>query len=438
MLHPDLDGIWARYLKVAGDDALNDITAFKTAIHRERFPHLFPPPVFEHDFVLDMAAAAQQLLDLLYSLPERVFDGDPQAWMTFQRLPDSERALLTSLLSPRNLRLARQFARPDFLLTTAGPKLVEINVSAPLGGLNTHDPYVRQFRKSGYHDFLASEGFSVAAPDMTAIWGKALKEVTRVATGHGRPVLFEAIANPADINSGRHAFERLVDENGYDYANGLVQDLRIRDDGVFYAGRRIHAIFTMYTWKEAREFVEPGLTRALAAADEAGLVDFIAAPTYALFDNKANLELLSSPHYASFFTDAERRLIRRYVPQTFQVTPATADTLLSGKDDFVLKPTSEYGGQGILFGDQMSAAGWSEAVRTVTASGGYVAQQRLAELWRYTGFDGGAYRDYHVVLGPLMFGGEYGGTLVRWTDVEGNNLLINVRNGAEAGALLSV
>jgi glutathionylspermidine synthase len=437
MLHPDLRDGWARYLEVAGDDALEDIASFKAAIHREQFPHLFPPPVFEDRFVTEMIEDTRQLLRLLYSLPDRIFDGDYQAWMTFLGLPDSERSLLSDLLSPRTLRLARQFARPDFVVTADGLKLVEVNVSPPLGGLNTHDPYARQFEKSGYQSFLSGQGFTVTAPSMTTLWGDALREVTRTTAGDGRPVMYEAIANPADINSGRHAFEQLVHENGYDYANGLVQDLQIRGDGVFSGDRRIHAIFAMYTWKETREFVDPGVTRALAAADEAGLVDFIAAPAYALFDNKANLELLSSPAYATFFTDDERALIRRYVPETFRVTPATGDSLLAEKDDFVLKPASEYGGRGILFGDQLSEQDWADAVNTVAADGGYVAQRRLAKLWRCSGFDGEGYRDYHVVLGPLVFGDRYGGTFVRWTDVAGRNLLVNVHNGAEAGALLS-
>ncbi|HWS35624.1 MAG TPA: hypothetical protein VN408_23150 [Actinoplanes sp.] len=209
MLHPDSASAWARYLEAAGADALEDVTSFKAAIHRERFPHLFPPPIFTHEFAGELATVAQRLLDLLYSLPDRIFGGD------------------------------------------------------------------------------------------------------------------------------------------------------------------------------------------------------------------------------------ERRLIERYVPRTFRITPADVDTLLAAKDDYVLKPTSEYGGRGILFGDQTPVASWTETVRAVAAGGDYVAQRRLAELWRYPGFDGAGHRDYHVVLGPLMFGGAYGGTLVRWTDVEGRNLLINVRNGAEAGALLS-
>ncbi|MEH1097931.1 hypothetical protein [Micromonospora sp. CPCC 205561] len=435
MLHPGLRDSWAEYEKTVGAEAAEDVERFKAAIYRERFPHLFPPPLFDGAFVAELTADAQSLLRLLYSLPDRIFDGNVAAWMEFQGLPGDERDLLSSLLSERNLLVARQFARPDFLLTAEGPRLVEVNVSAPLGGLNTHDPYVRQFRRSGYHDHLLRAGFPVSAPDMTSVWGAALRQFARVRPETGRPVLYEAIANPEDINSGRTAFEQLVGENGYDYANGLVQSLDVTDAGVFLDGRRIHAIFTMYTWKEAREFVPPALTRALADADAAGLVDFVAPPTYALFDHKSNLELLSSPEFAGFFSEPERRLIRRYVPETFRLTAANAERVVGEKDRLVLKPASEYGGRGILFGDQMSPGEWAGAVRAAVASGeGHVCQERLAELWRYPGPDG---REYHVVLGPLVFAGEYGGTLVRWTDVESRNLLINVRNGAEAGALLS-
>lgn len=435
MLHEGLRDSWAEYEKRVGAEAAEDVERFKAAIYREKFPHLFPPPIFADAFVAELTADVRSLLTLLYSLPERIFGGDVAAWMEFQGLPDDERELLSGLLSERNLMVARQFARPDFLLTDDGPRLVEINVSPPLGGLNTHDPYVRQFRRSGYHDHLVRSGFPVSAPDMTSVWGAALRQIARVRPETGRPLLYEAIANPKDINSGRTAFERLVGENGYDYANGLVQDLEVTDAGVFLAGRRIHAVFAMYTWQEVREFVPPTLTRALADADAAGLVDFLAPPTYALFDHKSNLELLSSPEFAGFFSEPERRLIRRYVPETFRLTAANTDRVLGDKDRLVLKPASEYGGRGILFGDQMTPGEWSGAVHAAIASGaGYVCQRRLARLWRYPGPGG---HEYHVVLGPLVFAGEYGGTFVRWTDVQRRNLLINVHNGAEAGALLS-
>lgn len=438
MLAPDLVESWSKYQETVGPEAAReDADAFAAGIHRKGWPHIFPPPLFSTEFVDELAYAARTVVGLLQAIPERVFGGDIAAWMEFQGLAQEESELLARSLNKRNLRMAGQFARPDFVLTTSGPKVVEVNVSAPLGGMNTVDPYVKQFRSSGYFRHLQEAGYDVSAPEMRSIWGGAFQSLVRPRQSDGRPVVFEAIADSNDINSGRQAFEKLVGSFGFDYANGLVQDLDVRADGVYYEGRRIDVVFTMYTWLETRKYVPSEVTVALMEADAAGLVDFIAPPTSALFDHKANLELLTSDSFAKCFTGAEREFIQRYVPRTFRVTEGTAAEALVNRSRMVLKPGSDYGGRGIVFGDQVSDEEWATAIGAAAAGSGFICQQRLDELWTSRAFNGTEYRDYYVCLGPLVFAGEYAGTFVRQADAASGNLVINVKQGAEAGGLLA-
>lgn len=438
MLAPDLVDSWGKYRESVGPEAAReDADAFAAGIYRKGWPHIFPPPLFSSEFVDELSYAARTVVGLLQAIPERLFGGSIAAWMEFQGLAPEESDLLTRSLNKRNLQMASQFARPDFVLTASGPKVVEVNVSAPLGGMNTVDPYVKQFRSSGYFRHLQEAGYDVSAPEMRSIWGEAFRSLVRPRQSDGRPVVFEAIADGNDINSGRHAFEKLVGSFGFAYANGLVQDLDVRADGVYYEGRRIDVVFTMYTWLETRKFVPSEVTIRLMEADAAGLVDFIAPPTSALFDHKANLELLTSDSFAECFTEAERDFIRRYVPRTFRVTEGTASEALADRSRMVLKPGSDYGGRGIVFGDQVSDEEWTTAIGAAAAGSGFICQQRLEELWTSQGFNGTEYRDYYVCLGPLVFAGEYAGTFVRWADAASGNLVINVKQGAEAGGLLA-
>ncbi|WP_274029124.1 hypothetical protein [Streptomyces sp. MMBL 11-1] len=438
LLAPDLVDSWSEYQETVGPEAAReDSDAFAAGIYRKGWPHIFPPPLFSSEFVDELSHAARTVVGLLRAVPERVFGGDFAAWMEFQGLTREESELLTRSLNKRNLQMASRFARPDFVLTTGGPKVVEVNVSAPLGGMNTVDPYVKQFRSSGYFRHLQEAGYDVSAPEMRSIWGEAFQSLVRPRQSDGRPVVFEAIADSNDINSGRQAFEKLVGSFGFAYANGLVQDLDVRADGVYYEGRRVDVVFTMYTWLETRKFVPAEITIGLMEADAAGLVDFIAPPTSALFDHKANLELLTSDSFAECFTGAERDFIRRYVPRTFRVTEETAPEALADQSRMVLKPGSDYGGRGIVFGDRVSGEEWSTAIDAAAAGSGFICQQRLEELWTGQGFNGTEYRDHYVCLGPLVFADKYAGTFVRWADAASGNAVINVKQGAESGALLA-
>ncbi|MET9763546.1 hypothetical protein ABZ016_31645 [Streptomyces sp. NPDC006372] len=430
---------WQDYEKAVGPDAARqDAEAFHAGVHRAGWTHIFPPPLFSLSFADELANAARSVMDLLYSIPQRVFGGDVAAWMSFQGIPEEDAALLLRTHSERAVVTAHQFARPDFLLTEEGLRIVEVNVSAPMGGMMTHDPYVRQFRTSGYHRFLRRLGYETTAPDMTAIWGKAFRSLVRQAPVERRPVVFEAIADENDMNTGRRAFEELVGSFGFDCVSGMVQDLDIRDDGVFHQGRHIDVVFTMYTWLETRRFVPPETTIALSDADAAGLVDFVGPPTAALYNSKSNLEILTSPAFSGYFTAAEREFVDVYLPRTFRLTDETLAEALSGQSELVLKPASEYGGRGIVFGPSVSRGEWTQAVTAAAYGAGHVCQQLLARPWRCPGVDAtGRRRDYHVCLGPLVFGSEYAGTLVRWADTESGNRVINVKQGAEAGGLLT-
>ncbi|WP_042425010.1 hypothetical protein [Streptacidiphilus anmyonensis] len=437
MLAPGLEDSWTKYQETVGAEAAReDADAFAAGTYREGWTHIYPPQLYSPGFVDELAYAARTVVGLLQGIPERVFGGDFAAWMEFQGLTAEESDLLTRSLNKRNLHMAGQFARPDFVLTTGGPKVVEVNVSAPLGGMNTVDPYLKQFRSSGYLRQLQEAGYDVSAPEMRSIWGAAFQSLVRPRPTDGLPVVFEAIADRADINSGRQEFEKLVGSFGFGYANGLVQDLDVRADGVYYEGRRVDVVFTMYTWLETRKFVPSEVTVRLMEADAAGLVDFIAPPTSALFDNKANLELLTSDAFAGCFTEAEREFIQRYIPRTFRVTKETAPEAVAHRSRMVLKPGSDYGGRGIVFGERMSDEEWATAIGDAAAGSGFICQERL-ELWASPGFDGTEYRDYYVCLGPLVFADTYAGALVRRADAASGNLVINVKQGAEAGGLLA-
>jgi len=106
--------------------------------------------------------------------------------------------------------------------------------------------------------------------------------------------------------------------------------LQVKLKGVFSENTRVDVIYSMYTYAEMKALHIPhGIVHELAAADADGLVDFIGSPANVLFDNKANLGLLSSEHFLSSLDDDDRQFVRRYIPSTWILTAAWLAEALS-------------------------------------------------------------------------------------------------------------
>jgi len=216
-----------------------------------------------------------------------------------------------------------------------------------------------------------------------------------------------------------------------------VHELDVTPQGVFYEGQRVDVVFTMYTWLETRQYVPHDVTTRLIEADEAGVVDFVSPPLSALYDHKANLEILTSGVHRHHFTDGERAVLDRYVPRTWRLTDDTLKLAARDRAGFVLKPATEYGGKGIVFGDQVGDEVWRATLSaSLDRDATYVLQERLGDLWSYDDPDGATCRKYQVCLGPMIFGGRYAGTFMRHAPATTGGSAINTARGAEAASLL--
>ncbi|MFK4149117.1 hypothetical protein [Streptomyces sp. NPDC004065] len=422
----------------AGEEAGPDRERFDKALQRPDWKTAYPPPVFTAEAAAETATAGLRLAELISGFPRRVFGDDLEAWTGYLGVPAEDAALMThALRRPRLRRVATAFMRPDLVLTPDGLKLVELNVATSLGGLSTLAPYTSAARASAYAAHLAERGLHIDAPDTAAIWLEVFAGLTR-ARGEGPLRVFEATADPADLDGGRRFFVDMLRSAGHEVSCGLVTDLRLSDTGVTHDGERVDAVFTAYTWHETKRFVPPGLTRRLMDLDTAGLVDFIGSPAAALHDNKGNLALLHDPEHAALLTADERALVARYVPDTFRLRPDTLDRALTHRELLVCKPASAYGGKNLAFGSAHGDQEWGALLRDLLADPEerYVLQLcRPPATVRVPTAHPGTERE--VVLAPLIFGGSYAGVFVRQAPPRPHST-INASSGAEVAALLTV
>ncbi|MHB9864507.1 hypothetical protein [Streptomyces sp. YIM S03343] len=422
----------------ADPEADCDRERFDKALQRPGWRSAYPPHLFTADAARETATAGLRLAELISGFPRRVFGEDLTAWTGYLDVPAEDAALMTeALLRPRLRRAATAFMRPDLVLTDEGLKLVELNVAASLGGLSTLAPYTAAARDSAYAVFLAERGLRIDAPDTARIWLNVFRGLTR-ARSEGPLRVFEATADPADLDGGRRFFVDMLRTAGHHVSCGLVTDLELTDAGVTYDGEPVDAVFTAYTWHETKRFVPPAVTRRLMELDSAGLVDFIGSPAAALYDNKGNLALLHDPEHRGLLTDEERALVTRHIPETFRLRPGTLDRALDHRELLVCKPASAYGGKNLEYGAASSDRAWRTLLQNRLADRDerYVLQirQRPATV-RIPGARPAAERE--VVLAPLVFGGTHAGVFLRQAPPRPQST-INASNGAEVAALLTV
>lgn len=409
-------------------------------VHPDYAPVSFPPPLFSTPFVQSLAGIALAMTDLIASIPERIFGGDYRAMMAYQGLPSADIDFLLGFCEPRYIELATTFSRPDVLLTRDGFRFVEVNIAPPIGGLGICDRVRSAFAEDGYRDFLRGQGLACDAPRTGQAWHRCIRALARHARAKAVPTFFEATANP-DENLAEDFtqpdFEVMIAEDcGFKLVTGPIQALEVSGEGVFYRGERIDIVFTCFTSAECRRFVAPEVLRRLADADRAGVVDFIAPPLNTVFDNKINFEILTSPRFAHHFSAAERKLIERHVPRTFRLEAALLEQAAAGRAGYVLKPASEYGGTGVLIGEATGQAAWEAALRAAHASGDvYIVQEKIQDpyLWQRAPGEAG----HSLCLGPMFFGREYGGTLLRHAAFQDSAPIINCAQGACLGTVFT-
>ncbi|MGI8667199.1 MAG: hypothetical protein ACR2N4_14425 [Jatrophihabitans sp.] len=414
-----------------------DQQALHRALHRPGWSYAYPPPVLAAAVQAELVSVGPALALLITDLPRRAFGQDAAAWARFLGLSGEDFQLVVEAAGvPRFRDRALLFMRPDLMVTEQGLRLVELNVSTPMGGMSTHDPYRQAIGELHLAGLLDEQGLRLQAPEMAPVW---LAAFARAIGDRRSPcTVFEATANPADLDSGRRFLLDLLASGGYRVLAGLVTDLDLDDSGAHYQGQRIDVVYTAYTWYETKRYVPAARTRQLMALDQQGQLSFVNAPATALFDSKVNLELLTAPRYRHLLTPAEQQLVERYLPETFRLTPDSYQRAVQEQHRLVCKPALAYGGKGVSHGAAMSAPAWRSLLADrldESDAEAYVCQASLPVAAVPVPTLDAAPRQ--ICLGPLVFGGRYAGTFYRQLPATDHSV-INASNGAEVGGTLAV
>jgi hypothetical protein len=159
---------------------------------------------------------------------------------------------------------------------------------------------------------------------------------------------------------------------------------------------------------------------------------------------KTSFAVLSDERHAHLFTPAQLDLIRQHIPWTRRVRETRTifedrevdllELLRARRENFILKPHDDYGGHGVQFGWESSAAEW-ETVLENALKGCFVVQERVAvEKTSIPVIAGGelSLQNLNIDFDPFLFRGRVDGGLVRLS----SKSLVNVSAGGGETALV--
>lgn len=366
------------------DQCLDERSGLRDAVRRAPFS-----PAFAHAYgqrladrpwfagearLREFAADLRPFLDLLVSLPWRLFDGDLAAYCATLGVSPRHAAVMT-----RNAtRNPPRYARPDVYFDGSAFKLLELNICSALGGLdqaavNRALLEVPEFRAFAEEHRL---GFSDTAAEFAA----ALRDIAAPVAEGDSPVV--AMTEWTDgLAAYGHRMQVLQEQMG---AAGL--DVRLAEAGqfkekagkLFLDGTPVDMVLRYFSVDEicsdpsGEELLEP-----IVRAHESGRTVLHSTLDSYLYSNKGCMYLLSDPRWREAFTAEESALIDRVLPWTRALSGAdVVEQALAERDSLILKPRVGYAGTGTVAGWAAGEREWREAVAAHTGDG-YIVQRRV-------------------------------------------------------------
>jgi hypothetical protein len=402
-----------------------------------------------------IAHATAALVQLVRSIPERVFDNDPRRISQYYGWGDEH---LTALLLEPPSGLEGALTRCDFVDGETGWKCMEVNGSPNLGGWQ-HRFFEQVCRRNP-----AIAPFMAAEPGLHPVfrdpWHAAFSHVvneTRRAGIAGRGELNTVLMFTPTKDARQHQLSAEEQRHLGDlYAQVLAgaapgfdgEVLLCTDYGQLTAqgtrlsarGRQVHAVL---------EYFATTLTPShVYRCFKSGAVGLYNGPLAVLLSDKRNLALLSQLEESDRLSAAERAVVRDHVPWSREVEDCRSsfhgqqvqllEFATAHRESLVLKPADGSSGREVYLGGATSPAEWSARLRSAAGGHRYLLQEYVLSrpfLFQH-GAAGCAVHD--LVWGTFCFGDRYGGGFVRMLPRERGPSVINSARGATEGIMFEI
>jgi len=412
------------------------------------------------------AEAGQQVLDLIRSIPQRIFNHNIQEMSRYYHIPVHQVENLMQGFTQAHLK--RLMGRGDFLVTSTGLKCVEFNISATVGGWEVAFLEPVYLKHPLIADFIRENGVKLLGKNeqLFAIMIENVLEAAWEDFAHQ----YSSAEAPANLSSSKEIniailvhiskqdpdaimFQKVMrtqyrqflekKETQEPITGELYvcerQDLQITDHNVNLNGKRIHFVLEACYGEVPIMLMELVRKRRLVMAN---------GPVTRVMSNKLNLALLSENQDSLLFNDQERESIKKYIPWTRKIIDKETtylhmpvdlvDFILSQKDRLVIKAAGGYGGIYVRLGKHASPSEWAEIVEKALQENNWIVQEFLPSHRYLYQFAEHEYGPRALVWGLFAVMGSYGGGFVRMMPDAGEQAIINATLGAEESTAIEV
>lgn len=394
--------------------------------------------------------AGIKLFDLIKGIPKRIFNNDAQKMGAYYGIPAKD--VKNQLEGVGDAALDSLVGRGDFILSSTGPKCLEYNVAASMGGWQIPIWEYMYLNHPIIGRFLKESGVNVKNENLLHLFLEhAVQSTLSNIPGCDMEINIAFIMEGSDdkLKGATGIYlDTLLKEFLQRRGDGLTGNvfvcdfphLEFDDNILYFKEYRIHTLVEMYLGYVSDEVMETFL---------AGNVCLIDGPASYLLSAKLNLALLSDYSSNNVFNGEEKRIIDAYVPWTRRITPGSTTYgekkiddlerfMRFNRETLVIKPSVGLGGRGICVGAKSSEKEWEEAISIALKGGNWLVQELVESSPGLYQVGETGYELHDMVWGFFVFGSRYCGAWNRVMPRKGSKGIINCHQGATVSVVLEV
>jgi len=382
------------------------------------------PGLLERAQVDQLAADLEMLYSCVTSLPDRLFGGDLGAFAASTGMTPEQ---VSAIVRGRGSAPSRM-ARADLYIDETGFRVMEMNMSSALGGVDNmalnrsmmQNPFIAEFVRENNLGYL----------DTMVEVAETLFAECKVPSGT-RPVV--ALCDwPASFETLEPQLRKnaiVFDALGIEALPCHIGQLRLENDSIWLGDRQIDVIYRLFLMEDLLDPTGPALIDPVLQAAERGNVAIFSPMDAELYSSKGALALLSD--------ESNRHLSWTRMVRPGPVTvPGGQSVLLeeyalSERTELILKPTLLHGGMGVVPGWQTEPEQWRQLIESSMGEQ-FVLQKRIHPFTEsFPKLDGPGTEEWVLLWGGFLGARGYSGMLLRGTSKSDAGVL-NMTTGAIA------
>ena len=396
------------------------------------------PTFFSKELILEIETMCSDILELIKSIPKRIFDNDIKRISEYYKLSES----FLSQMDIVNFQSDLIVGRGDFVMAEDGFKCVEYNIASNLGGWEAKYIEALYKNESYISEFFLMHGPTVEIKDSLYICLKHVlsfyknSDLFNNDTKSVNVVLLDP-AGESDHSANifvQDVYKNVVREL-FGTLPGKIQiatvgNLNVNQESLYLGNDRVEILIDM-SHLLTEEILNLMYKKKLIVLN---------GPISYLLNNKLNLALLSEHSTSPLFSKEEQDTINKYIPWSRKITKtfkntdgeetSTINYLNQFKDEFVIKRSDGFGGKDVFIGKNSTSDEWNDAISEALQEENWI-MQKFYKSKEYHYQKGELGYDLHdAIWGFFMFGKTYGGGFARLMPSSHERGVINSANGA--------